>query len=175
MNSRVKLLGHPLHPMLIVYPLGLLSTAVIFDLISMATDSKIFPVVSYWMITAGIIGGLMAAIIGFFEWMAIPVDSRAKRISNWHALGNLTVVLLFAASWWLRTGVPNKVPTTAAFSLSLAALLLALVTGWLGGELVYRLGIGVDHGANVNAPSSLSADSAGTRTAEKHSGRTTIR
>src|SRR5215216_925056 len=175
MNSRVKLLGHPLHPMLIVYPLGLLSTAVIFDLLFMANNNEVFPIVSYWMITAGLVGGLLAALIGLMEWLAVPNDSRAKKIGMWHGLGNLVIVLLFAGSWWLRTGVEDNVPSTTAFILSLLGFGLALVTGWLGGELVYRLGIGVDHGANVNAPNSLSDKEASTTKGQagRHAGRTT--
>jgi uncharacterized membrane protein len=176
MNSRVKLLGHPLHPMLVVYPLGLLSTAVILDLIFMGNENRALSIASYWMITAGLIGGLLAAVVGLFEWLAIPNNSRARGVGMWHGLGNLVVVLLFAGSWWLRTGVEDNVPSTTAFILSLLGFALALVTGWLGGELVYRLGVGVDHGANVNAPNSLSdkeASSTGDRS--KHAGRTTLR
>ena len=174
MNSRVKLLGHPLHPMLVVYPLGLLSTAVIFDLIHMINNNPTLSVVSYWMIAAGLVGGLLAAVIGLWEWLAVPDDSRAKGVGMWHGLGNATIVVLFALSWWLRTGVQDNAPSALAFILSLLGFGLALVTGWLGGELVYRLGIGVDHGANVNAPNSLSEKSAGTATqSKKHSGRTT--
>jgi uncharacterized membrane protein len=73
----------------------------------------------------------------------------------WHACGNVVVLVLFAISWWLRTGNPTD-PPVGAFILALIGTGLALVTGWLGGELVDRLGIGVDSGAHVNAPSSLS-------------------
>src|ERR1044071_7699156 len=107
MNSHVKLLGHPLHPMLVVYPLGLLSVAVIFDIIFMITKNTVFPNVSYWMIAAGIIGGLLAAVVGFTEWLSIPNNSRAKSIGGMHGLGNLVIVLLFVGSWWLRRGDPN--------------------------------------------------------------------
>lgn len=175
MNSRVKLLGHPLHPMLVVYPLGLLSTAVIFDILYKIFNNNTFPVASYWMITAGIIGGLLAAVIGFMEWLSVPNDSRAKSIGLYHGLGNFVIVLLFAGSWWLRTNVQDHMPSTAAFVLSLLGFLMALVTGWLGGELVYRLGIGVDHGANANAPSSLAEREVGVPGGRdsKHAGRTT--
>lgn len=174
MNSRVKLLGHPLHPMLTVYPLGLLSTAVIFDLFHMANKNPTLSVVAYWMIAAGLVGGLLAAVIGLMEWLAVPNNSRAKSVGMWHGLGNATIVVLFALSWWLRTGVPDHVPGTLAFLLSLLGFGLALVTGWLGGELVYRLGVGVDHGANVNAPNSLvERDTNITPETKKHAGRTT--
>jgi uncharacterized membrane protein len=152
----MKFLGHPVHPMLVVFPLGLLATAVIFDVLFTITGNTAFPVVSYWMITAGIMGGLAAAIFGFMDWVGMSPDTRAKNIGVWHGLGNLLIVVLFTISWFLRTNAPNYVPNTIAFILSLLAAGLALVTAWLGGELVYRLNSGVDPGANPNAPSSLS-------------------
>lgn len=173
MNSRVKLLGHPLHPMLVVYPLGLWSTAVILDLIFMSNGNRALSISSYWMITAGLIGAVLAALVGFLEWFAIPNNTRAKSIGLWHGLGNLLIAVLFAGSWWIRSGIEDNVPTTTAFILSLLGFGLALVTGWLGGELVYRLGVGVDHGANVNAPNSLSDKEASTTGGAGHSGRTT--
>jgi uncharacterized membrane protein len=116
--------------------------------------------VSFWMITAGLIGGLASAIFGLIDWLAIPSNTRAKSIGMWHGLGNLVVVMLFAVSWALRR--PNPIdPGALPVLLSLAGVGLAVVTGWLGGELVERLGVGVDTGANLNAPSSLSGRPAG--------------
>lgn len=161
MNGPVKLLGHPLHPMLIVFPLGLLAGAVIFDMVSMISNNPLFYVVSYWMIVAGLIGGLLAAVVGFIDWLGISSGTRAKSVGGWHGLGNLVIVVLFATSWWLRSGSQNNVPSSLAFILSLLGFGLALVTGWLGGELVYRLGMAVDEGAHENAPSSLSSEKAG--------------
>src|SRR5205814_9857468 len=82
--------------------------------------------------------------------------SRAKSVGLLHGGGNVVVVALFAVSWLLRLGAAGYLPDTLAFILSLAGVLLATVTGWLGGELVDRLGVGVDEGANLNAPNSLS-------------------
>lgn len=158
MNGPVKLFRHPVHPMLIVFPLGLLGTAVIFDLIARFTGNLGLYGVSYWMIAAGIIGGLLAAGFGFMDWLSIRSNTRAKSVGGWHGLGNLVVVLLFAASWWMRSADPDRVPGSLAFLLSLLGFGLSLVTGWLGGELVYRLGMAVDEGANENAPSSLTRE-----------------
>ena len=160
MKGPVKFLGHPVHPMLIVFPLGLLGTAVIFDLIATSTGNQGLFVVSYWMIAAGLVGGLLAAVFGLFDWLGIRSGTRAKSVGGWHGLGNLAIVILFAISWWLRSQDPNNVPGTFAFILSLLGFGLALVTGWLGGELVYRLGMAVDEGANEDAPSSLSTSTA---------------
>ena len=157
MRSKARLLGHPVHQMLIVFPLGLLATAVIFDVVHLIVESPVTATVAYWIIAAGIIGGLVAAPFGWIDWFYIPRGTRAKSVGLWHGFGNLLVVLLFVASWLLRRN-NLAVPTTLALILSFGGAGLALVTGWLGGELVDRLGIGVDEGANVNAPSSLSSE-----------------
>ena len=155
MEARAKLFGHAIHQMLIPFPLGLLGTSVVFDLIRIAGGPPVLAGVAYWMIIAGVVAGLLAAPFGFADWTKIPSGTRAKRIGAMHGIGNVIVVLLFALSWWLRSGDPAT-PGGLALGLSLVGLGLALVTGWLGGELVDRLGVGVDDGAHLDAPSSLS-------------------
>lgn len=155
MDSRAKVLGHPLHQMLIVFPLGLLATAGIFDLIHLGTGEPRWAEISFWMIVAGVIGGLVAAPPGTIDWLAIPSGTRAKAVGAWHGIGNLIVVGMFAVSAYLRWNNPGA-PSTAALVLSFGGVALSLVTAWLGGELVGRLGVGVDTGAHLNAPSSLS-------------------
>jgi uncharacterized membrane protein len=154
MESRAKLLGHPIHQMLIVFPLGLLATAVIVDLIYFAGDALIFAEVAYYLVIAGLIGGAVAAPFGFIDWLAIPRYTRAKRIGALHGSGNVVVMLLFLASALLRSNLPSA-PPAAAYICSFAGAAVALVTAWLGGELVNRLGVGVSDGAHVDAPSSL--------------------
>jgi uncharacterized membrane protein len=155
MNSKAKLLGHPIHQMLIVFPLGLLATSLIFDIVYQVTGNGRWADIAYVMIASGIIGGLLAAIFGLIDWLAIPKGTRAKRIGALHGIGNVVVVGLFAISWLLRYDHP-AVPGTGSLILSIMGVALALVTGWLGGELVDRLAVGVDDDAHVNAPSSLS-------------------
>lgn len=154
MESHAKVAGHPIHPMLIVFPLGLLATATIFDGIYAATKRGKWSEVSHYMIGAGVVGGLTAAVPGLIDYLAIPQNTRARRIGLWHGLGNVAVTGMFAASWLLRRDHPRR-PTKAALGLSVGATALAIVTGWLGGELVDRLGIGVDDGAHADAPNSL--------------------
>ena len=170
MESRVKLFGHPVHPMLIVFPLGLLATAVIFDILYLIFNNRLLPTASYYMIAAGVLGGLLAAIFGFIDWLALPSGSRAKNIGLWHGIGNVVIVSLFAVSWLLRGNNVDFVPGGLALILSFAGTVLALITAWIGGELVYRLGVGVDPGANVNEPNSITEPSASattTRTANR--------
>jgi uncharacterized membrane protein len=156
LENGAKLFGHPIHQkMIIVWPLGLLSTAVAFDIVFLATRTHYWLEISYWMILAGVLGGLLAAVFGLIDWLAVPSGTRAKAVGLWHGVGNAVVLVLFAISWFLRIN-GSDYPGPAPFVLSFVGLGLALVTGWLGGELVDRLGIGVDRGAHANAPSSLS-------------------
>ena len=155
MESKAKLFGHPLHPILVVFPLGLLATSVIFDVIYLATDKMHLSEVAYWLIVAGSISGVVAAPFGLVDWLAIPAGTRAKRIGLLHGAGNFVVLLLFFSSWYMR-GSAAAAPVTFAYVCSFLGAGLALLTGWLGGELVDRLGIGVDPGAHMNAPNSLS-------------------
>jgi uncharacterized membrane protein len=157
MESKAKLLGHPIHPMLIPFPIGLLGMAVIFDVLDRldAIEQGDLGRAADFMIAAGIVTGLLAALFGAIDWLAVPGGTRAKRIATIHGLGNVAVVALFFVAWLLRRDDPADA-TSAAIVLEVVGLLGALVTGWLGGELVDRLGVGVDPGANLDAPSSLS-------------------
>lgn len=158
MHSKAKLFGHPIHQMLIVFPLGLLATSLVFDITYEVTGNVRWADVAYVMIASGIIGGLAAAVFGLIDWLTIPKGTRAKRIGALHGIGNVIVMMLFALSWFLRYENPvfSGIPGAAAFVLSIAGVALAVVTGWLGGELVDRLAVGVDDGAHLDAPSSLS-------------------
>jgi uncharacterized membrane protein len=156
MESRAKLFGHPIHQMLIVFPLGLLATALVFDVVQLVSGNGFWSELSYWMIAAGVISGLLAAPFGLVDWLAIPWRTRAKRIGAVHGAGNVVVIALYGLSWLMRTGNP-AVPEIPALAMSFLGGGLALITGWLGGELVDRLAVGVDEGAHLNAPSSLSA------------------
>jgi uncharacterized membrane protein len=155
MESKAKILGHPIHQMLIPFPLGLLATGVAFDVIYLVTGNATMATVSHFMILAGLVGGALAAPFGWIDWFGIPSGTRAKSVGLMHGLGNVVVMVLFIGSWWLRYTAPNYIPSMIAMVLSFAGAGLAVLTGWLGGELVDRLGVGVDEGAHLDAPSSL--------------------
>ena len=106
MESRAKLFGHPIHQMLVAFPLGLLGMAVVFDVITLAVQRGYWSEIAYWMIAAGVVTGLLAAPFGLIDFIGIPSGTRAKRIGALHGLGNVVVLLLFASSWVLRANVP---------------------------------------------------------------------
>jgi uncharacterized membrane protein len=104
----------------------------------------------------------LSAVFGLIDYLGIPSGTRASRIGLIHGLTNVCVVVLFIASWVLRRDSPG-VPPIAAFVLSFIGVAGALLGGWLGGELVERLGVGVTPGANLNAPNSLTHDARETK------------
>lgn len=159
MEAKAKFLGHALHQQLIPFPFGLLVTAVIFDALYLITGSGEIATVAWWMIAAGIVGGLLAAPFGWIDWFAIPTGTRAKKIGLLHGTGNVVLLAIFAGSWLLRRSVPEE-PSAVALVLSFAGLALAIFTGWLGGELVDRHAVAIDDGAHLDSPHSLSGQPA---------------
>jgi uncharacterized membrane protein len=146
--------------MLIVYPLGLLSAAVIFDVLYLITGNGDLATFSFWALLAGLVGGLLAAIFGLIDWLALPKGTRARRIGAFHGAGNLVVVGLFALSFVLRTDNAQYLPDVLPLVLGVVGAGIALVTAWLGGELVYRLRVAVDDDAHLDATSSLAREGA---------------
>lgn len=157
MEAKARLLGHPIHPMLVVFPLGLFGASLAFDLAAIALGNPTLALVATWLVAGGLIGAAAAVPFGIADASALPRGSRAARVARWHGAGNAVVVVLFAASWWLRRGQEDA-PGALAVVLSGVAVALSLVTAWLGGELVTRLGVGVDERAHVDAPSSIGDD-----------------
>jgi uncharacterized membrane protein len=145
MRTRGSIAGHPIHAILVVFPVGLFLTALVFDVLGMLTAASIWKTLAFYVIGAGIVGGLAAAVFGFVDYL--DLTGTVARTATWHMALNLTVVSLFTASWLLRTtagerwiGAESAVPQF----LTILGGLVLLVSGWLGGHLVYVHGIGVD-------------------------------
>lgn len=155
MESKAKFLGHPVHQMLIPLPIGLFAASLAFDITGVFSATPIWVLIAYYLIAAGVVTGLLAAVFGAIDFFAIPRHTRAFRVGALHGLGNVAVVALFAVGFVLRYPNPEN-PGALPLVLSIIAIGITLFTAWLGGELVDRLGVGVDDGANLNAPSSMS-------------------
>ena len=143
MKSRASIKGHPIHPMLIVYPFAFLTGAFGFNLASAASKNRELRAVGQHLIPAGIAAGLLAAVPGVIDFLnSVPPRSSANRRATNHALLNVTALGLFSASWMLgRSGRRRAVPLMLQ-GLGTAAMSVA---GYLGGTLVYRNQIAVDH------------------------------
>jgi uncharacterized membrane protein len=155
MDSRLKIAGHAVHPMLIPLPLGMFLGTLIFDIVYLLTDDLQFATVSFYMAVLAAVGGVAAAATGAVDLKNIPTGTRAKRVGTVHAIGNDIVIALFALSAFLRYQADDYTPSGLALALTFAGAAASFVTGWLGGELVERLGVGVDADAHLDATSSL--------------------
>lgn len=137
--------GHPFHPILVTIPIGAWVGSVVFDIASRAVDDPAaLARGAYWMIAVGVIAALLAAVFGLLDLLAIPAGTRARTVGLIHMALNLTVVALFVVSWLLRANDGLDGPTPALpLVLSIVAIVLLLVSGWLGGMLSYRYGVRV--------------------------------
>ncbi|MGH8800441.1 MAG: DUF2231 domain-containing protein [Casimicrobiaceae bacterium] len=142
MRTPASVAGHPLHAMLIVFPAGLLIFSLICDLISLGSaNAATWATVALYTMAGGFIGALVAAVPGLIDLLSLT-DPRVKKIAITHMSINLVVVVLFAINLWMRhNGAGN---TGTPLILSIVAILMLAVSGWLGGEMVHRHGVGVD-------------------------------
>jgi nitrite reductase/ring-hydroxylating ferredoxin subunit/uncharacterized membrane protein len=145
MRSKASFRGHPIHPALIPFPFAFLTGAFLFDAAAQLMDRPSWWTTGGHLAAAGIVAALIAAVPGFVDYLyTVPPRSTGKRRATRHMLVNLTAVTLVAAAWIARRDTPPG-PTTLVLGLELAALALLVAGGWMGGTLVNRNQIGVDH------------------------------
>lgn len=136
--------GHPFHPILVTVPIGAWVASLIFDLAAQFSDeAEVFAEGAYWLIGIGIVGALLAAIFGLLDLLAIPRGTQAFRTGLTHMALNLAVVVLFVIDFVVRAASGYEEPSTPGLILTLIALALLTVSGWLGGKLAYRYGVRV--------------------------------
>jgi len=151
-RSTAQIAGHPIHPMLIPFPVVFLVTAFATDIAFWITGGGVWATASMWLLGAGVIMALVAAVFGFTDFFG---SERVRNLTDaWlHMAGNLVAVVLAAINWYLRY---STAPTTgvfpAGFWISLATVLLLLFNGWKGWELVYRHHVGVADEASPTQP-----------------------
>jgi uncharacterized membrane protein len=142
-KSTASIAGHPLHPMLIPFPVVFLVTAFVADLVFWSTCYEIWATVSMWCLGAGVVMALLAALFGFTDFFG---DARIRAISDaWqHMIGNLIAVVLALINWFIRykSGAAAGVFPWGIL-ISLITVLLLLFNGWKGWEMVYRYRVGV--------------------------------
>ena len=151
MQSRASIKGHPIHPMLIPFPIALWATSFIVDVLFYFVRHPTLLVISKFMLAGGCIAALAAAVVGIIDWLAIE-KGQVKRVADWHARFNFGALVVFAVSLFLRMGSYSQMVgrrLTIPFLLSLVGVILISISGWLGGELVFRHGIGVVHDDQV--------------------------
>lgn len=151
MESKAKFAGHPIHQMMVTFPIGAFGLAVTSDVLRGGRHSRTHEATATTAINFGLISAALAVPFGLVDWLAIPRGTRAKRVGLWHALGNATLLGLFVGSRLLRA----RGDLRRAQWLSGAGMMLGGLTAWLGGELVNRHGIGVHDQLGFDAPKAL--------------------
>lgn len=144
MRSKASIGGHPIHPMLIPFPLALWTTSFVVDVLFYFTRHSTLLVIAKFMIAAGCLAGVAAAVPGIIDWLAVK-DGEVKKAANWHARLNVIALIVFTVSLFLRMGNYSELVgrrLTIPFLLSLLGVILIAISGWLGGELVFRYGVG---------------------------------
>jgi uncharacterized membrane protein len=140
MISKANLAGHPIHPILVTIPVGLWIFSLACDIIYRATGNTMWDTVALYSLAGGVIGALLAALPGFFDLYFLPA-SQAKRIGLWHMTINLCLVTAYVINYFWRLNVEPA--AIGPMILSILTVISLLVSGWLGGELVFRHGVAV--------------------------------
>lgn len=136
--------GHPFHATVVMVPIGAWTASVVFDIASLfADDRELFVVGAQWLIAIGVIGAVVAAVLGLLDLRVIAPGTKARRTALTHMAFNLVAVVLFALSWIVRVAGPEGELSVLGLVLAWVAFLLVGVSGFLGGELAYRFGVRV--------------------------------
>jgi uncharacterized membrane protein len=145
MITKTSVGGHPIHPMLVAFPIGLWFTSFAVDILFYCVHQLTLLSISKFLIAAGCLGAIAAAIPGIIDWWTLK-DPNVVRVANWHARLNIAALIVFGISLYLRmqshghlVGHRLMIP----FGISLVGVILISISGWLGGELVYKHGVGV--------------------------------
>jgi uncharacterized membrane protein len=140
--STVAIAGHPFHPLIVTFPIGFLVGAFGSDIGYWLTHDPFWARASIWLIGAGFVSGILAALTGMLDFLKI--DRVRKRTAGWaHMLGNVAALTLTLINWVLRWNDSVKAVLPVGLILSLIVATLLSITGWYGAELIYRHKIAV--------------------------------
>jgi uncharacterized membrane protein len=143
MRSAANIKSHPLHPILVSFPIAFFIGAFVFDLLALFNENELLATVAYYLLIAGMIGAIVAAIPGAVDYfMVVPPKSSGKSRATKHALLNISNLLIFFIAWLMKK---NGGDSYLVVGLEAVGVILLSIAGWLGGTLVYRNQIAIDH------------------------------
>ncbi len=166
MYSKIKIFGHPLHPMLVAFPIAFYTSTLVAFIVYAALQDPFWFRLAYTANAAGVVMALVAALPGFLDWLlGIPRKSEAKKHGLQHMLLNVSALVLFALNLWLNSGQWNAARPETTLSILLPAIgfILTLMAGYLGWTLVQTHHSGVQFTPDeetclLNRPGSAPAD-----------------
>jgi uncharacterized membrane protein len=152
-QSLAKIAGHPIHPMLIPFPIAFFVATFVCDLIFWRTANENWSNAALWLLGAGIVMALLAAIAGLTDFLG---ERRVRSLNDawWHAGGNVVVVLIEIYNWYARYSEGSAAVVPKGLVLSLVVVGILLFTGWKGWNMVYRHRVGVSDQPETAAPAS---------------------
>jgi uncharacterized membrane protein len=146
MASPASIGGHPIHPMIIPFPIGLWVFSLVSDVIYLWRGNPVWKDwIAFYTLLGGIVMAVVAAVPGFIDWLSLK-NREVVRIANWHARLNVIALLIFATSFYLRTASGASLVAesyTIPVGLSVLGVILITISGWLGGEMVFKHGVAV--------------------------------
>ncbi|MGN6400566.1 MAG: DUF2231 domain-containing protein [Flavisolibacter sp.] len=144
MKSKASIKSHPIHPILVSLPIAFFIGAFVFDLLSLITGNHSFWQTGYYSAIAGIIGAILAAVPGAIDYFfTVPPKSSAKKRATKHALINVVNLVLFIVIVFYRQ--KENANTSVVIIAEAIGVILLSIAGWMGGTLVHRNQIGIDH------------------------------
>ncbi len=142
-HSTAQVAGHPIHPMLVPFPITFWVSTLVCDIVYMSTGNESWSVAAMWLLGAGVVMAALAAVIGFVDFLG-ERQIRTLRASWYHMVGNVTAEVIAIVNFYIRyaDGAAGGVQT-AGIWLSVVTVLLLLFNGWKGWEMVYRGHVGI--------------------------------
>jgi uncharacterized membrane protein len=146
MGSPASIGGHPIHPMIIPFPIALWVFSLVADVIYLWRGNPVWKDwIAFYALLGGILGAVAAAVPGIIDWLSLT-DKAVVKIANWHARLNVIALVIFAGSFYLRTTSGASLvggSYTIPVALSVLGVVLISISGWLGGEMVFKHGVAV--------------------------------
>ena len=145
MRSKAAIGAHPIHPMIVPLPIGAFFLALVGDIQHLSGRDPFWYRFSAFCIAVGIVTALLAAVFGAIEYFGVEMSPAGRRLATWHGILNVTVVVLYVVSWWMRrndAALGNE-RFSLVMGLAVVAFLMLGVSGWLGGNLSYEHKVGV--------------------------------
>jgi uncharacterized membrane protein len=147
-GSIAAIRSHPLHPVLVTVPIGMMIGALAGDLAFYYTDDTFWGLFSYWLLLGTLVTGVAAAIPGIVDFMSLQ-RARTMGIAWAHAIGNVIALVIVFVNFRFRVDEPANPSMPFGLIFSATIILVFLVTGWLGGEMSFKHGLGVSRGVGL--------------------------
>jgi uncharacterized membrane protein len=150
MQGRATILGHPIHPILVSFPIAFFAGAFVCDIIYVLRPTPFWPLMSLVLIGFGIIGGALAAVFGLIDYLTAPMSRAARKSALTHLVLAVTTIAVFGVAFFLRY---YDTTSTIGYILTALGVLVLGGAGAFGGHLAYHHRIGVEENADVRSAS----------------------